>query len=319
MTLTYSSIFTFLNAYCSLFPVILKPPVGGAGCEVPSIAACSFNYIYCYGMLTAVKWLTGVAKRPDPTRWTLAVFSHTVTTTTIQALALLLAFETMKTLRTGCWRYIYTLKYVNWTSFSDIMPLLLSYVFHSMFQSSLVNKYRHRSHARTLLHSHTGICDGSPGQRIPLDTLENMMKTSENDRFVFPGNVNGCSYFDHSVVQCSLLHSGIAQSQGHSCPRCSCSHTGWHSSAPSVPPHKLPQSTCPITPNNEFPLYHWDHVMREVKGPDLLKQLTGLFSVFLAGVFSPNCIEWTHWGQESFMCRNLMQVIAMVWLECMVT
>ncbi len=44
MTLTYSSIFTFLNAYCSLFPVILKPPVGGAGCEVPSIAACSFNF-----------------------------------------------------------------------------------------------------------------------------------------------------------------------------------------------------------------------------------------------------------------------------------
>lgn len=198
--------------------------------------------IYCYGMLTAVKWLTGVAKRPDPTRWTLAVSSHGVTTTTIQALALLLAFETMKTLRTGCWRYTYTLKYINWTSFSDVIPLLLSYVFHSTFQSSLVNKYRHRSHARTLLHYHTGICDDSPGRRNPLDTLENAMKTSENARFVFPGNVNGCSYFDHSVVPCSLLHSGTAQSQGHSCPRCSCSHTGWRSSAPSVPPHKLPQS-----------------------------------------------------------------------------
>ncbi len=131
---------------------------------------------------------------------------------------------------------------VNWTSFSDIIPLLLSYVFHSTFQSSLVNKYRHRSHARTLLHSHTGICDGSPGRRNPQDTLENAMKTSENARFVFAGNANGCSYFDHSVVPCSLLHSGTAQSQGHSCPRCSCSHTGWRSSAPSVPPHKLPQS-----------------------------------------------------------------------------
>ncbi len=43
MTLTYSSIFTFLNAYCSLFPVFLKPPVGGEPGEVPSIAACSFN------------------------------------------------------------------------------------------------------------------------------------------------------------------------------------------------------------------------------------------------------------------------------------
>ncbi len=29
MTLTYSSIFTFLNVYCSPFPVFLKPPVGG--------------------------------------------------------------------------------------------------------------------------------------------------------------------------------------------------------------------------------------------------------------------------------------------------
>ncbi len=29
MTLTYSSIFAFLNAYCSPFPVFLKPPVGG--------------------------------------------------------------------------------------------------------------------------------------------------------------------------------------------------------------------------------------------------------------------------------------------------
>ncbi len=33
-----------LNAYCLPVPVFLKPPVGGAGCEVPSIAACSFNY-----------------------------------------------------------------------------------------------------------------------------------------------------------------------------------------------------------------------------------------------------------------------------------
>ncbi len=41
--MTRSSIFTFLNAYCSPFPFFLKPPVGGAGCEVPSIAACSFN------------------------------------------------------------------------------------------------------------------------------------------------------------------------------------------------------------------------------------------------------------------------------------
>ncbi len=39
----YSSIFTFLNAYCSSFPVFLKPPVGGEPGEVPSIAACSFN------------------------------------------------------------------------------------------------------------------------------------------------------------------------------------------------------------------------------------------------------------------------------------
>ncbi len=46
MTMTHSSIFTFLNAYCSPFPVFLKPPVGGAGCEVPSIAACSFNFDY---------------------------------------------------------------------------------------------------------------------------------------------------------------------------------------------------------------------------------------------------------------------------------
>ncbi len=46
MTMTRSSIFTFLNAYCSPFPFFLKPPVGGAGCEVPSIAACSFNFIY---------------------------------------------------------------------------------------------------------------------------------------------------------------------------------------------------------------------------------------------------------------------------------
>ncbi len=45
MTMTRSSIFTFLNAYCSPFPVFLKPPVGGAGCEVPSIAACSFNFV----------------------------------------------------------------------------------------------------------------------------------------------------------------------------------------------------------------------------------------------------------------------------------
>ncbi len=29
MTLTFSSIFAFLNAYCSPFPVFLKPPVGG--------------------------------------------------------------------------------------------------------------------------------------------------------------------------------------------------------------------------------------------------------------------------------------------------
>lgn len=43
----------------------------------------------------------GVAKRTNPTRWTLAVSSHGVTTTTIQTPALLLAFETMKTLRTG--------------------------------------------------------------------------------------------------------------------------------------------------------------------------------------------------------------------------
>lgn len=62
--------------------------------------------IYCYEMLTAVKWLTGVAKGPDPTRRTLAVSSHGVTTATIQALALLLALETMITLRTGCWKYM---------------------------------------------------------------------------------------------------------------------------------------------------------------------------------------------------------------------
>ncbi len=45
MTLTYSSIFTFLNAYCSPFPVSLKPLVGGELGEVPSIAACSFNIV----------------------------------------------------------------------------------------------------------------------------------------------------------------------------------------------------------------------------------------------------------------------------------
>ncbi len=44
LTYTYSSIFAFLNAYCSPFPVFLKPPVGEPGCEGPFIAACSFNF-----------------------------------------------------------------------------------------------------------------------------------------------------------------------------------------------------------------------------------------------------------------------------------
>lgn len=141
--------------------------------------------------------------------------------------------------------HIYALKHDKLTSFKDTQRITnyLSYVFHSMFQSSLVNKYRHRSHARTLLHSHTGICSGSPDRRNPGDTLEKATKTSENARFAFPeGHINGCSYFDHSVVPWSLRHNGTAQSQGHSCPRCSCSHTGWHSSAPRVPAHKLPQN-----------------------------------------------------------------------------
>ncbi len=39
-------IFTILRAYCPPFAVFLKPPVGGEpGCEVPFIAACSFNII----------------------------------------------------------------------------------------------------------------------------------------------------------------------------------------------------------------------------------------------------------------------------------
>ncbi len=41
MTLTYSSIFTFLNVYCSPFPVFLKPPVGGelGARSLPSLLA----------------------------------------------------------------------------------------------------------------------------------------------------------------------------------------------------------------------------------------------------------------------------------------
>lgn len=94
-------------------------------------------------------------------------------------------------------------------------------VFHNTSQSSQPNKCRHRSHAHTLRHSHTGICAGSSGRRNPEDT------------------------FDHSVVPCSPLHNDTGQSQGHSCPRCSCSHTGWHSSAPIVQPHKLLRSWVP--------------------------------------------------------------------------
>lgn len=141
---------------------------------------------------------------------------------------------------------ICTLKLVKLSSFKDTQHITsyCPYVFHSTFQSSLVNKYRHRSHARTLLHSRTGICGGSPVRRNRGNTLEKATKPSEKARFVFPeGHTNGCSYFDHSVVPYSLRHNGTAQSQGHSCPRCSCSHTGWHSSAPSVPAHKLPQNT----------------------------------------------------------------------------
>ncbi len=42
-------IFITLNAYCSPFAVFLKPPLAGEpGCEVPFIAACSFNYYYYY-------------------------------------------------------------------------------------------------------------------------------------------------------------------------------------------------------------------------------------------------------------------------------
>ncbi len=48
--MTHSSIFTFLNAYWSPFPVFLKPPVGGEPCEVPSIAACSFNGEFISGL-----------------------------------------------------------------------------------------------------------------------------------------------------------------------------------------------------------------------------------------------------------------------------
>ncbi len=37
-------IFTILRSYCPPFAVFLKPPVSGEpGCEVPFIAACSFN------------------------------------------------------------------------------------------------------------------------------------------------------------------------------------------------------------------------------------------------------------------------------------
>ncbi len=41
MTLTYSSIFTFLNAYCSPFPVFLKPAVSGelGARSLPSLLA----------------------------------------------------------------------------------------------------------------------------------------------------------------------------------------------------------------------------------------------------------------------------------------
>ncbi len=41
MTLKYSSIFTFLNVYCSPFPVFLKPPVGGepGARSLPSLLA----------------------------------------------------------------------------------------------------------------------------------------------------------------------------------------------------------------------------------------------------------------------------------------
>ncbi len=54
--MTRSSIFTFLNAYCSPFPVFLKPPVGGAGCEVPSIAACSFNLLLLFSFTFVLDW-----------------------------------------------------------------------------------------------------------------------------------------------------------------------------------------------------------------------------------------------------------------------
>ncbi len=39
-----------LNAHCLPFPIFLKPPVGGAGCEVPSIAACSFNSFVVFAL-----------------------------------------------------------------------------------------------------------------------------------------------------------------------------------------------------------------------------------------------------------------------------
>ncbi len=41
MTLTYPSIFAILNAYCSPFPVFLKPPVGGepGARSLPSLLA----------------------------------------------------------------------------------------------------------------------------------------------------------------------------------------------------------------------------------------------------------------------------------------
>ncbi len=47
MTLTYSSIFAFLNAYCSPFPVFLKPPVGGepGARSLPSLLAALIFYI----------------------------------------------------------------------------------------------------------------------------------------------------------------------------------------------------------------------------------------------------------------------------------
>lgn len=109
-------------------------------------------------------------------------------------------------------------------------------------------------------------------------------------RFVLPDrNRNACFYFDHSVVPCSPLHNDTGQSQGHSCPHCSCSHTGWHSLAPIVQPHKLPQKThAPLHQiiNSQSATVRCSHYgesqsLSEVNGVDLLKQ-TSLFQLFLA-------------------------------------